>query len=70
MGPIDGVLGRDGVSLLYWTNDRWEEEEEEEEELWFGVWSLLMEIYGWSGWKEDRTAKATNSCWTRKPYQG
>ena len=51
--------------LLYWTNDRWEKEE-----LWFGVWSLLMEIYGWSGWKDDRTAKATNSCWTRKPYQG
>ena len=65
MALMDGVLGREGVSLLYWTNDRWEEEE-----LWFGVWSLLMEIYGWSGWKDDRTAKATNSCWTRKPYQG
>ena len=37
MGPMDGVLGREGESLLYWTNDRWEEEEEEEE-LWFGVW--------------------------------
>ena len=66
-GPMDGVLGREGVSLLYWTNDRWEEEEEE---LWFGIWSLRMEIYDWSGWKDDRTAKATNSCWTRKPYQG
>ena len=64
VGLMDGVLGREGVSLLYWTKDRWEEEE-----LWFGVWSLLMEIYGWSGWKDDRTAKATNSCWTRKPYQ-
>ena len=62
MGPMDGVLSREGVSLLYWTNDRWEEEE-----LWFGLWSLLMEIYGWSDWKDDRTAKATNSCWTRKP---
>ena len=71
MGPMDGVLGREGVSLLYWTNDRWEEEEEEEEEeLWFGVWSFLIEIYGWSGWKDHITAKATNSCWTRKPYQG
>ena len=65
VGPMDGVLGREGASLLYWTNDRWEEEE-----LWFGVWSLLMEIYRWSGWKDDRTAKATNCCWTRKPYQG
>ena len=57
MGSMDGALGREGVSLLYWKNDRWEEEE-----LWFGVWSLIMEIYGWSGWKDDRTAKATNSC--------
>ena len=65
MGTMDGVLGREGVSLLYWTNDRWEEED-----LLFGVWSLLMEIYGWSGWNDDRIAKATNSCWTRKPYQG
>ena len=31
MGPMDGVLGREWVTLLYWTNDRWEEEE-----LWFG----------------------------------
>ena len=64
-GPNGWCTWSRWVSLLYWTNDRWEEEE-----LWFGVWSLLMEIYGWSGWKDDRTAKATNSCWTRKPYQG
>ena len=40
-GPDGWYTWSRWVSLLYWTNDKWEEEE-----LLFGVWSLLMEMVG------------------------
>ena len=48
MGPMDGVLGREGVSLLYWRNDRWEDGE-----LWL-VGMIFANGNIWLEWLKGR----------------